>query len=139
MRCAARQAMSVTRQQSGPVRARFEELEKVAELPMHVAERLARRLHLHDRRRLRPRRAATALLRQRGAAGDVWRSARTSSKSFFARKQSSAIESPSISVNAPELTWYLRPVPSADVAAASPVSLQMWQRRAPVPVQMWQG
>ena len=111
VRCAARQAMSVTRQQSGPVRARFEELEKVAELPMHVAERLARRLHLHDRRRLRPRRAATALLRQRGAAGDVRRSARTSSKSFFARKHSSAIESPSISVNAPELTWYLRPVP----------------------------
>ena len=119
--------MSVTRQQSGPVRARFEELEKVAELPMHVAERLARRLHLHDRRRLRPRRAAAAL-RGSKACGDVWRSGCTSSKSFFARKQSSAIESPSISVNAPELTWYLRPVP-----------LQMWQRRAPVPVQMWQG
>ena len=103
--------MSVTRQRPWPVRARFEELETVAELPMHVAERLARRLHLHDRRRLRPRRAATALLRQRGAAGDVRRSARTSSKSFFARMHSSAIESPSISVNAPELTWYLRPVP----------------------------
>ena len=100
----------------GLVRARFEQLQEVAELPMHVAERLARRLHLHDRRRLRPRRAATALLRQRGTAGDVWRRARASSKSFFARKQSSAIESPSISVNAPELTWYLRPVP-----------LQMWQ------------
>ena len=104
-------AMSVTRQQPWPVRARFEELETVAELPMHVAERLAWRLHLDDRRRLRPRRAATALLRQRGAAGDVRRSARTSSKSFFARMHSSAIESPSISVNAPELTWYLRPVP----------------------------
>ena len=127
MRCAARQAMRVTRQQSGPVRARFEELEKVAELPMHVAERLARRLHLHDRRRLRPRRAAAAL-RGSKACGDVCRSGCTSSKSFFARKQSSAIESPSISVNAPELTWYLRPVP-----------LQMWQQRAPVPVQMWQG
>ena len=93
---------------------------------MHVAERLARRLHLHDRRRLRPRRAVAAL-RGSKARGGVWRSGCASSKSFFARKQSSAIESPSISVNAPELMWYLRPVP-----------LQIWQRRAPVPVQ-WQG
>ena len=111
----------------GLVRARFEQLQEVAELPMHVAERLARRLHLHDRRRLRPRRAAAAL-RGSKARGGVWRSGCASSKSFFARKQSSAIESPFISVNAPELTWYLRPVP-----------LQMWQRRAPVPVLMWQG
>jgi hypothetical protein len=125
--------MSVTRQQSGPVRARFVELETVGELPMHVAERLAWRLHLHDRRRLRPRRAATALLRQRGAAGDVRCSACTYLLEELLRSQAQQRDRVAVHqceraradvVPAPSPVTdvaAVSPSPGADVAGVSPV------------------
>jgi hypothetical protein len=38
----------------------------------------------------------------------------------------------------PVQMWQGFPSPGADVAAASPVPAQMWQRASAVPAQMWQ-